>query len=164
MSGEVWAKKLPPKTQYQFIVASFFLAGLYLLVHGKWLMAHRWDYYINNNHILSYSSIVESAMLHHDVSYYPTIWHLDLYGKVNGEGVYHHFVTGKNTSTAQLYHVCKKGESMYGRKVNTGCFDLSASTMPYPRILACKCSLKAVINKVIHEMIGQKHKHQIRQQ
>ena len=65
------------------------------MVRGKRLTAHMWDRYIKKNHPLSNSSLVDSVMLHHAASYDPTLPHLDLNGKVNGEGVYHHFVTGK---------------------------------------------------------------------
>ena len=34
-------------------------------------------------------------------------------------------------------------------------FGLIADTIPFPRILACKCSLKAVMEKFIPKMIGQ---------
>ena len=52
MTGGVWANKLLPKTQNQFIVASFTLVGLDRLVPGKWLTSHMWYRYINKNHIL----------------------------------------------------------------------------------------------------------------
>ena len=42
---------------------------------------------------------VDYVMLHHDVSYNLTLRHVDLDVKVNDEGVYPHYVTGKNTST-----------------------------------------------------------------
>ena len=61
-------------------------------------------------------------MLHHYVSYDITLLHIDLYVQVNGEDVYHHFVTGQNTSTIYCYQVSKKGDSSYDHKVNTGCF------------------------------------------
>ena len=67
MLGGEWAKKLSPKTHNWFIVDSFCLAGLYPLVQGKWLTDHIWDPYINNNHFLSDSSLVDDMMLHHSV-------------------------------------------------------------------------------------------------
>ena len=69
------------------------------MVWGKLLKAQMWDHYINKNHHISDSSLVDAMMLNHDVSYDPTICHIYLYGKVNDEGVFHHFTTGKNTST-----------------------------------------------------------------
>ena len=65
------------------------------MVWGKLLKAQMWDHYINKNNHISYSSLVDAIMLHHDVSYDPTIFHIDLYGKVNDEGVYYHFMTVK---------------------------------------------------------------------
>ena len=50
---------------------------------------------------------VDAVMLHHDVSYDMTLRHVDLYVKVNYEGVYHHFVTGKNTSTLTAIRLVK---------------------------------------------------------
>ena len=38
MSGEIWEKKLLPKMQNWFIVASFHLTVLDRLIWGKWLM------------------------------------------------------------------------------------------------------------------------------
>ena len=61
-------------------------------------------------------------MLHHDVSYDPTLLHLDLNGKVNNKGVYHHFVTGNNMSTLHCYQVRKKGEARNDHTLKTGCF------------------------------------------
>ena len=65
------------------------------MVWGKLLKAQMWDHYINKNNHISDSSLVDAMMLYHDVSYDPTICHIDLYGKVNDDGVYHHFMTGK---------------------------------------------------------------------
>ena len=81
-----------------------------------------WDRYINKNHPISDSSLVSDVMLHHAVSYDPTLRHVDLDIKVNGKGNYHHFVTGKNTSTLHRYQVCKKGEASNDKKFRTGCF------------------------------------------
>ena len=90
------------------------------MVRCKWLMAQMWDHYINKNHPLSYSSLVDSVMLHHDVPYNLTICQLDLYGKFNDKGFHHHFVTGSNISTIHLYQVRKKGEASNDHKVRTG--------------------------------------------
>ena len=68
MLGEVWANKLSPKNQNWFIVDSFCLTGLYRLVWGKWLAAKMWARYINNNHLLSDDSLVDTEMLHHYVA------------------------------------------------------------------------------------------------
>ena len=69
------------------------------MVRGKWLTAHIWAHYINNNHPLSDYFRVDAVMLHHAVSYDLDLWHLDLNEKVNDKGVYHNFVTGNNIST-----------------------------------------------------------------
>ena len=73
------------------------------MVWGKWLTAQMWARYINKNHTLSYSSRVDAVILHHVISYDPTLRHVDLDGKVNGEGVYHHFLTGNDMSTLHCY-------------------------------------------------------------
>ena len=122
MSGGVWAKKLPPKTHNWFIVDSFCLSGLDRLVWGKCFTYQMWARYIKNNHPLSDSSLVEAAMLNHALSYDTTLRHIDLHGKMNDKGVYHHYLTGKNTSTIHCYHVRKKGEARYDHKFKTGWF------------------------------------------
>ena len=65
------------------------------MVWGKWLTVQMWDRCINKNHPLSNSSFLDSVMFNHDVSYDPTLRHLDLNGKVNYESADHHFVTGE---------------------------------------------------------------------
>ena len=74
------------------------------------------------NHLLSNSSLVDAVMLHHAVAYDPTLRHVDLYGEVNGEGVYRHFVTSNNASILHFYQVCQKGEARNDHKVKTCCF------------------------------------------
>ena len=76
-----------------------------------------WDHYINNNHILSDYPLVGDTKLHHAVSYDLTLRNLDLYGKVNDEGVYHNFLTGNNMSTLCCYQVCKKCEARNDHKL-----------------------------------------------
>ena len=132
------------------------------MVQGKWLMDQMWSRYINKNHPLSDSSLVNSVMLHHSVPYDTTLRHVDLDGKVNDEGVYYNFVTGNNTSNIHCYQVHRKGEARNDHKVKIGCFGLSASTTSLPRSLAWKCSLKAVMKKVIPNMIEPQKKHQRR--
>ena len=66
------------------------------MVQGKWLTAQMWDRCTNKNNPLSDSSLVDDVVLHHAVSYDLNLRHLNIYGKVNDEGVYHHFVTGNN--------------------------------------------------------------------
>ena len=61
------------------------------------------------------------------MSYDLTPRHVDLYGRVNGKGVYCHFVTGNNTSNLHFYQFCKKGETGNYHKVNTGYFCISTS-------------------------------------
>ena len=92
------------------------------MVRGKWLTDQMWACYINKNRPLSYYFLVGAVMLHHDVSYDPTLRHLDLNGKVNAEGVYHHFVTVKKMSTILFHSVIKRGESINDHKVKAGCF------------------------------------------
>ena len=66
------------------------------MVWGKWLTAHMWVHYINNNHPILDSSLVDAVMFHHAMLYDRTLQHVDLDGKVNAEGVYNHFVKGNN--------------------------------------------------------------------
>ena len=61
-------------------------------------------------------------MLHHAVSYDPTLRHIDLNGKVNDETVYRRYLTGNNMSTIHSYQIHKKGEERYDHKVNTDWF------------------------------------------
>ena len=82
-----------------FIVNSVCLAGLNRRVWGKWLKSQMWSRYNNNNHPLSYASLVDATILHHDMSYDSTLQNIELNGKLNDELVYHHYATGKNTST-----------------------------------------------------------------
>ena len=78
------------------------------MVRVKWLLAQMWDRYINKNHPLLDSPLVDVAMLHHAASYDPTLQHLYLRAKVNDESVYHHFLTGNNISTLHCYQVYKR--------------------------------------------------------
>ena len=81
-----------------------------------------WAYYINKNHPLSYSSLVDAVMLNNDVSYDPIIQHLDINGKVNGKGAYCHFGTGNNISSIHCYQFHKNGQARNDHKVKTCCF------------------------------------------
>ena len=92
------------------------------MLQGKWFKNQIWYRYINKNHHLSDYSLIDGMMLHRAVSYDPTLWHVYLYGKVNGEGFYRHFVTINNTSTLHCYYVWKKGEAGNYHKVKTVCF------------------------------------------
>ena len=87
----------------------------------KWLTDHMWYCYINKNHIPSDSPLVDAVMLHHTVSYDLTLRHIDIYGKVNDQGVYCHFFIRNNTSTLHCFEVWKKGEAMNYHKVDKGC-------------------------------------------
>ena len=69
------------------------------MIPGKWLTDQMWSHYTNKNHPLSDDSLVETLMLHHYMSYYQTLKHVDFEGKVNDEVVYHNFVTDNTTST-----------------------------------------------------------------
>ena len=71
------------------------------------------------NYPLSDASLVDSTMLHHSVLYDPTLRHIDLDVKMNDEGVYHHYLTGKNAYTIHFCQVCKKGLARYDHKINT---------------------------------------------
>ena len=122
VTGEGWVKKLPPKTHNWFIVASFCLVGLDRLVPGKCLTSYMWSRYIKKNHIISYAYFVDATMLHNAVSYDLRLWHLDLDRKVDNQGVYHHFVTGKYMSTLHFYQVCKRGKAVHDYKLKAGCF------------------------------------------
>ena len=85
-------------------------------------MDQMWAHYINENHPLSDSSLVDTVMLHHTVPYDPTLQHVYLDGNVNDEGFYRHLVTGKNISTIRCCHFCKQGEARNDHKLKTGCF------------------------------------------
>ena len=61
-------------------------------------------------------------MLHHAVSYDPTRRHLDLYGKLNDQGIYHYFLTGNNMCTLHFYQVLKTCEARHDYKVKAGWF------------------------------------------
>ena len=124
------------------------------MVGGKWLTAQLWDLYIKKNHPHSDSSLVYAVMFHHAVSYDPTLRHVELHGRVNGKGVYHHFMTGNNKFTLHFYQARQKGEDMNGHKFNTGFFGRSASTIPLPISLASNWNLKTVMTKVIPNMVG----------
>ena len=88
----------------------------------KWLMDQMRAGYINKKHHFSESSLFDAVILHHAVSYDPTLRHVDLYGKVNGDIFYHHFVTGNNTSTLHFYQVWEKDGSINDQKVKMGYF------------------------------------------
>ena len=92
------------------------------MVWVDWLTAQTWARYINKNHPLSDSSLVDAVMLHHAVSYDLALRHLDLNGKVNDEGVYDHYLKDNNISTLRYYQFRKKGEARNDHKVNTVCF------------------------------------------
>ena len=57
------------------------------------------SHYINKNYSISEYSLIDTLMLHHYMSYYQTLQHVDFDGKVNDEVVYHNFVTDNTTST-----------------------------------------------------------------
>ena len=69
------------------------------MVWGKYLGDKMWYHYTNKNHPISDYPLVDAVMLHHAMSYDPTLRHLDLNVKVNDKGVYNHFFTGNNMST-----------------------------------------------------------------
>ena len=92
------------------------------MVRGKLLTANMKAHYINKNHPISDSPLVDTVMLYYAVSYDPTLRHVDLIGKVNDKGVYHHFLTGNNLSTLQCYQFFKKDKTRYEYNVKTGCF------------------------------------------
>ena len=104
------------------VVNSFSLLVLDRLVWSKWFTYQMWEYCIKNNHPLSDASLVDAAMLHNNMLYYPTLRHIDINIKVDDEGVYHHYFTGGNMSTIHCYQVRKKGEARCDRKVNAGLF------------------------------------------
>ena len=83
-------------------------------------MAHMWAGYINKNHPFSDASIIDATMLHHVVSHDPTLRHIDLDGNMNDEGVYHHYLTGKNMSTIHCYQVYKCFGARCYYRVNKG--------------------------------------------
>ena len=80
MSGEVWAKKLPLKLQNwflfdRFIVNSFF--GRFGPSCSEKVVESSDVGPLNQqNHTLSYASLVDSVISHHDMSYDPTLQHI----------------------------------------------------------------------------------------
>ena len=112
--------------------------------------------YISKNHPLLDSSLVDVVMLHHAVSYDPTLQHLYLRAKVNEEGFYHHFLTGNNMSTLHCYQVHKKDEVRNGHRFNTGCFWYKSLYNAFTQKLRLGAHLKSVMAKVIPKMIGPK--------
>ena len=155
MPGGGWAKKLPPKTQNQSIIDFFRLAGLDHLIQGKWLTSQMWDGYIHKNHPFSDASLVDSDMSHHDLSYDPNLRHIEIYGRVDYEGVYHHYLTGKICLISTSVRFKKRVRLGMTTELRQAGFCLSASTTLLPRILAYKRSFKSVMTKVIPKMIGQ---------
>ena len=85
------------------------------MVRVNWLTSHMWDRCINKKHPLPYYLLVDTVVLHHAMSYDPTLQHLYLNRKVNDEGFYCHFATVKNMSTLYWY------EARNDHKFNTGC-------------------------------------------
>ena len=81
MGEETFSKNAESVHCQQFF--SWWVWTVFFGVRGKCLMAQMWGHYINKNHPLSNSSLVDAVMLHHSVSYHPTLQHVDLYGKVN---------------------------------------------------------------------------------
>ena len=81
-----------------------------------------WVRYINNNHPILDSSLVDAVMFHHATLYDPTLQHVYLDGKVNAEVVYNNFVKGNNASNLHWYQVQKKGDARNYNTVKTGCF------------------------------------------
>ena len=82
-------------------------------------------------------------ILQHTVSYDLTLPHIDLYGKVNDEGVYQYFVTGNNTSTLHCYQVHKKEEAKNYHKVNTGCFWSNSLYNPFTQRLGLEAQFES---------------------
>ena len=126
------------------------------MVQGKWLVSQMWAHYINKNHPLLDYSIIAVGMLHHAASYDLTLQHLYLRGKVNDEGVYHHFLTGNNMSTLHCYQVHKKGEARNGHRFNTGFFWSKCLYNTFTQKLGLGAHFKALMAKVIPNMMGPK--------
>ena len=89
------------------------------MVQGKWLTAQMWGRYINKNHPPSDYSLVGAMMLHHYMSYDPTLRHLELSVKLNNQGVYNHFLAGNNISTLYCYQIFKNYDEDNYHKANT---------------------------------------------
>ena len=126
------------------------------MLWGKWLKSQMWASYINKNHPLLDSPLVDVVIIHHAASYDPTLQQLYLRAKVNDEGVYHHFLTGNNMSTLHCYQVHNKGEVRNGHRFNTGCFWYKCLYNTFTQKLGLGAHLKAVMAKVIPNMIGPK--------
>ena len=107
-----------------------------------------WYRYINKNHPISDSPLVNSVLSHHAVSYDTTLRHVDLDGKVNGEGVYYDFVTGNNTSTLHCYQVHRNGDARNEHKVKTGCFWSKRLYNPFTQNLGLEVQFESSDEKI----------------
>ena len=94
------------------------------------------------------------------MSYDPTLRHLDINGKVNNEGVYHPFVTGKNMSTLHCYQFYKQDEASNSHKMKTGYFWSKRLYNPFTQKLGLEVHFEISDGKVIANMIEKKHQHQ----
>ena len=123
------------------------LAGLEHLFRGTWLVSQMWVHYINNNHPISYSSLVYDMMLQHAILYDTTIWNIYLNGKVNEDGFYHHYLTSRNTSTTHWCQVRKKCKVRYDRKVKIGIFWSKRLCNPFTQKLGLEAQFGRSNNK-----------------
>ena len=125
------------------------------MVWGKWLTAQMWACYINKNHPLSDSSLVDYVMLHHSMSYDTTLRNLYLNGKVNNEGFITILWQEKICVIFTSIGLVKRVSQGMTINLRQSVFGIIASTIPLPRIF-WKRGLKAVMIKLIPKIIGPK--------
>ena len=118
------------------------------MVWGKWLTDQMWARYINNNHPFSDSSLVDAVMLHHAVSYDPTLRNLYLNGTLIDEGIYHHFLTGKNILLSTDIRFKQRARQGMTMKWKHDIFGLIASTIPLPISLTWKSNFVSSGEKI----------------
>ena len=126
------------------------------MVLGKWLKSQTWVRYINKNHPIKNSSLVDTVTLNHAVSYDPTL----LYLYHNEKWTIRRFInillkeiTSLLSNTITFEKRVRQGMTINWRHA---VFCLSSSTTPLPINLAWDSSLKAVMKKLIPNMIGPK--------
>ena len=109
MSGGVWAKKLPLKMQNRLIFDRFIVSSFFVWFgpscSGRVFDSSHVGPLHQQNNPLSYASLVDAVISYHDISYDPTLQHIEIDGKMNDKGFYHHYSTGRNRPTVHCYQV-----------------------------------------------------------
>ena len=109
MSGGVWAKKLPLKMQNRLIFDRFIVSSFFVWFgpscSGRVFDSSHVGPLHQQNNPLSYASLVDAVISYHDISYDPTLQHIEIDGKMNDKSFYHHYSTGRNRPTVHCYQV-----------------------------------------------------------